>query len=133
MDIKQQLPELNKQKSMKFSVDYKSLYQEKIVIFSLKGSFLKPDIEDFENTINYFKKKARIKVILALKGLDNISSESLSSILNMNRHLRTIRGGGIVILNPKDKIVDELKISNAIKEVKVVNNFSDAIKELQYA
>lgn len=118
-------------KGLRFVSDHKSLYKERIVILALLGSFTIPDIEDFEKVINYYKKKKRKKIILEMKNLQNMSSEALSVILKHARTLRR-RNGGIVVINPNDKIGDELRISNAVKEVKVFKSYSDARKELLY-
>lgn len=118
-------------KGLRFVSDHKSLSKERIIILALLGSFTVPDIEDFEKVIKYYKKKKRKKIILELKNLQNMSSEALSVIIKYARELRR-RKGGIVVINPNDKIEDELKISNAVKEIKIFKNFSDARKELLY-
>jgi len=118
-------------KGLHFLSDHKSLYKDRIVILALQGSFTLPDIEDFEKVVNYYKKKKRKKIILEMKNLENMSSEALSVILKHARTLRR-RSGGIVVINPNDKIKDELRISNASKEVKIFKSYSDARKELLY-
>jgi anti-anti-sigma factor len=66
-----------------------------------------------------------------MKQLQNMSSEALSAILKHARELRR-RNGGIVVINPNDKIADELRISNAVKEIKIFKSYSNARKELLY-
>lgn len=119
-------------KGLRFAADHKSLYEKKIVILALLGSFTVPDIEDFEKVVDYyFRKKKRKKIILEMKLLENLSSEALSVIIRYAKELKRKRGG-MVVINPNDKIEDELRISNAVKVIKIFKNFSDAIKELQY-
>ena len=122
-------PEL--QKGLIMTADYKSLYQEGIVIISMSNSFEIDDIEDFKKIISYFGKKKRTKFIFEMKKLENISPEALSTLAQLPKKLKK-RKGGIVILNPTGKIEDELKISNVIRKIKIFKNYSDAIKELKY-
>ena len=87
------------------------------LILALAGSFTVPDIEDFEKVLDYYKSKKRKKFIIELKNLKNMSSEALSVMLKHSKDLKR-KKGGIVVINPNDKIEDELKISNAVKEIK---------------
>ncbi len=119
------------QKGLIISADYKSLYRMGIVIISLANAFETNDIEDFTGVLSYFGAKKKTKFIFEMKGLRNISPEALSFLVQVSKKLKK-RKGGIVILNPTDKIEDEFKISNVVKEIKIFKNFSDAIKELKY-
>lgn len=118
-------------KGLQMVADYKSLYRDRIVIIALSGSFETSDIVEFENIITYFHGKKRKRIILELKDLENISSEAMFMLIRLAKKLKQHRGG-IAILNPRDRIEDEFKISNAVKEIKIFKNFSDAIKEVKY-
>jgi len=118
-------------KGLQMVADYKSLYRDRIVIIALSGSFETSDVVEFENIISYFQEKKRKKIILELKDLENISSEAMYMLIRLSKKLKQQRGG-IAILNPQNRIEDEFKISNAIKEIKIFKNFSDAIKEVKY-
>lgn len=118
-------------KGLQMVADYKSLYRDRIVIIALSGSFETSDVVEFENIISYFLEKKRKKIILELKDLENISSEAMFMLIRLAKKLKQQRGG-IAILNPQNRIEDEFKISNAIKEIKIFRNFSDAIKEVKY-
>ncbi|MCI0471250.1 MAG: STAS domain-containing protein, partial [Candidatus Aminicenantes bacterium] len=96
------------------------------------GSFTIPDIEGFKKVLDYYySKKKRKKFIIELAKLDNMSSEALAAIIEYAKKMRS-KDGGLVIINPNTKIEDELKISNAVKVVKIFKNFTDARKELLY-
>ncbi|MCK5058145.1 MAG: glycosyltransferase [Candidatus Aminicenantes bacterium] len=118
-------------KGMQYASDYKSYYKERIIILALAGSFTVADIEDFEKIIDYYRSKKRKKFIIEMKKLRNMSSEALAAILKHAKELKR-KKGGIVVINPNDKIEDELKISNAVKEIKIFKSYSDARKELLY-
>jgi anti-anti-sigma factor len=118
-------------KGLQMVADYKSLYRDRIVIIALSGSFETSDIVEFENIISYFQEKKRNRFILELKELENISSEALFMLIRLAKKMKQ-RKGGIAILNPRNRIEDQFKISNAIKEIKIVKNFSNAIKEVKY-
>lgn len=122
---------LDTRSDMRISVDYKSLYDDRIVIISLSGRFEMNDIKKFADVISYLKRKKRKRFILEMKSLTDISSAALSNLVELNKSLKK-QSGSIVILNPYSKISDQLKISNAIKEIKIYKNYSDAIKELKY-
>jgi anti-anti-sigma factor len=119
------------EKGLGMVADYKSLYRDHIVIIALSGSFEASDIVEFENLVKYFGQKKRKKIILELKELENISSDALSMLIQLSRKLKREKGG-ITVLNPQNKIEDEFKISNAVKEIKICKNYSNAIKEVKY-
>ncbi|MCK4943112.1 MAG: STAS domain-containing protein, partial [Candidatus Aminicenantes bacterium] len=119
------------EKGLGMVADYKSLYRDHIVIIALSGSFEASDIVEFENLVNYFGQKKRKKIILELKELENISSDALSMLIQLSRKLKREKGG-ITVLNPQNKIEDEFKISNAVKEIKICKDYSNAIKEVKY-
>lgn len=118
-------------KGLNLVADYQSLYREKIIILVLSGSFESSDIKEFERVLNYFRKKKRVRFILDLKALENLSSEALSLLINLAGKLKKERGK-MCIMNAMDKIKDELIISNAVKEIKMFRNYSDAINEVKY-
>jgi anti-anti-sigma factor len=119
-------------KGLRIAADHRSLYHERIIILALLGSFTIPDIEGFKKVLDYYNnKKKRKKFIIELAKLDNMSSEALAVIIEYAKKMRR-KGGGMVIINPNTKIEDELKISNAVKVVKIFKNFTDARKELLY-
>lgn len=122
---------LDTRSDMRLSVDYKSLYDDRIVIISFSGRFEVNDLKKFADVISYLKRKKRKQFILEMKSLTDISSEALSYLVQLNKSLKK-ESGSLVILNPHNKIADQLKISNAIKEIKIYKNYSDAIKELKY-
>ena len=119
------------EKGLGMVADYKSLYRDHIVIIALSGSFEASDIVEFENLVNYFGQKKRKKIILELNELENISSDALSMLIQLSRKLKREKGG-ITVLNPQNKIEDEFKISNAVKEIKICKDYSNAIKEVKY-
>ncbi|MCK4836769.1 MAG: glycosyltransferase, partial [Candidatus Aminicenantes bacterium] len=118
-------------KGLNLVADYKSLYRDGIIILVLSGSFEASDLVEFEKVIHYFRQKKRKKFILDLKELDNISSEALSMMIGMAKKLKKEKGK-VCILNARDKIRDEFMISNAVKEIKIFKNYSDAINEVKY-
>ncbi len=119
-------------KGLRIAADHRSLYHERIIILALLGSFTIPDIEGFKKVLDYYySKKKRKKFIIELAKLDNMSSEALAAIIEYAKKMRS-KDGGLVIINPNTKIEDELKISNAVKVVKIFKNFTDARKELLY-
>jgi anti-anti-sigma factor len=118
-------------KGLQYASDYKSYSKERIIILALAGSFTLPDIADFEKVMAYYRSKKRKKFIIELKKLQNMSSEALSVMIKHAKELKR-KKGGIVVINPNDKIEDELKISNAVKEIKIFKSYSDARKELLY-
>jgi anti-anti-sigma factor len=119
------------EKGLEMVADYKSLYRDQIVIIALSGSFESSDIVEFQNLVDYFRKKKRKRIILELKELENISSDALSMMIQLCNKLKREKGG-LVVLNPQRKIEDEFKISNVIKEIKICKNYSNAIKEVKY-
>lgn len=119
------------EKGLEMVADYKSLYRDAIVILSLSGSFETDDIPEFQRIINYLHTKKRVKIILEFQGLENISSDSLSMLVQIALKLKRERGA-MVVINPRGKIEDEFKISNAVKAIKIFKNFSDAINEVKY-
>ncbi len=119
------------EKGLRFTADYKSLYKDRIIVLTLAGFFRVADIGDFERALNFLREKKRKKIILDMKDLKDLSSEALSVILQY-AGIFDREKGGLVIFKPNRKIEDVLKISNAIKEVDIFKNFSDAIKKLKY-
>jgi cellulose synthase/poly-beta-1,6-N-acetylglucosamine synthase-like glycosyltransferase/anti-anti-sigma regulatory factor len=122
---------LDKKGGLGLSVDYKSLNPARIIVMALEGSFEMNDINRFDKVILNFKRKNRKRFILEMESLKGISSEALSYLVQLTHSLKKEKGNA-VIFNPNSKIEAELKISNAVKEIKIFKNYSDAIKELKY-
>jgi anti-anti-sigma factor len=116
-------------RGLKVSTNHTSLYRERIVIIALEGHFKPADIADFRMLVEYYRKKKRQRFILEMKDLAELSTEALAFVLKLARELNG-RNGRLVILKPSQKISDELRISNAKKEIKVFHHYADAIQEL---
>jgi cellulose synthase/poly-beta-1,6-N-acetylglucosamine synthase-like glycosyltransferase len=118
-------------RGLKIGTNHTSLYRERIVIFSLAGHFKPADIDDFRILVDYCRKKNRQHFILEMKDLAELSTEALAFVLKLARVLKGCKGG-LVILQPNQRIGDELRISNAKKEIPVFHHYADAIQELQF-
>jgi cellulose synthase/poly-beta-1,6-N-acetylglucosamine synthase-like glycosyltransferase/anti-anti-sigma regulatory factor len=116
---------------LEIGTNHTSLYRERIIIISLVGQFKPADIDRFRTLIAYYRKKNRQRFILEMKELNELSTAALEFIFELNRELKS-DNGGLVILQPDQKIRDELRISNAKKEIQVVLHYADAIQELQF-
>jgi len=116
---------------LEIGTNHTSLYRERIIILSLVGQFKPADIDRFRMLVEYYRKKNRQRFILEMKELEELSTAALAFILKLSRELKG-GNGGLVILQPHQKIRDELRISNAKKEIQVVQHYADAIQGLQF-
>ncbi len=121
----------NWDRGLEIGTNHTSLYSERIIILSLEGQFKPADIDRFRMLVDYYRKKKRQRFIIEMKDLVELSSEALAFILKLSRELKGCNGG-LVILQPNQKINDELRISNAKKEIHVVQHYAKAIQELKF-
>ncbi len=107
----------------------KTRHKEDILIFDFDGDDLHDFRDDLRLIIEEAAKKTN-KIIINLKGLENINSH-LIGVISSSKRMMSSLDGDLVVITATEKILNVLKVVHMDKIIKITANEKDAIDYLK--
>lgn len=107
----------------------KTRHKEDILIFDFDGDDLHNFGDDLRLIIQEAAKKTN-KIIINLKGLENINSH-LIGVISSSKRMMSSLNGDLVVITATEKILNVLKVVHLDKIIKITASEKDAIDYLK--